>query len=209
VLITEESMKQGMLSIVLLLALAPAAFAQNPSPSRAPGAVSAVPSVRQDESTHRRFTALVNLGAGVWRDGLYDETLAAVTNNLGIGAFVTDRVAILARYSAMTTGTDSRDFSFSCSPNPCAIRVSAGVAGATAQFWVNRRFAIEGGAGVGFQTDSGGGAETGFGLILGATADLVHWGKHHLTAGFEYAPAFMASETIHTFGFVIGYQFVR
>jgi hypothetical protein len=34
-------------------------------------------------------------------------------------------------------------------------------------------------------------------------------GKHNVTAGFEYAPAFTDSGTVHNVGFVVGYQFVR
>ena len=189
--ITEESMKRVVLSIVLLLALAPAAFAQNPPAPKRSG-----------------FTVLVNGGVGVRSDDLYEDTLTGVTNDLGIGAFVTDRVAILGRYSETTVGARSLDH-FSCSPAPCNISLGAGVVGATAQFWVSRRFAIEGGAGLGFWSDSGGGSDTGFGLILGGTASIVNRRRHHLTAGFEYAPAFTPSVTIHTFGFVIGYQYIR
>jgi hypothetical protein len=201
-------MKRVVLSIPLLLAIAPAAFAQNPSISDSASGVSFVPSVRQSEPKRSGFTALVKGGVGVRRDDLYEETLTGVTTQLGIGAFVTDRVAVLVRYSATTAGARSLS-NFSCSPEPCRIGLDAGVVGATAQFWLNSRFAIEAGAGLGFWFDSGSGADTGFGLILGGTASIVSRGHHHLTAGFEYAPAFTPSVTIHTFGFVIGYQFIR
>ncbi len=201
-------MRRVVLSIVLLLTLAPAAFAQNPAASPAAFGVSFVPSVRQDEPKRRGFTLLVNAGVGVRRDDLYEGTLTGFTSNYGIGAFVTDRVAILARYT--TTSTAARSLThFSCSPEPCYVGLGAGVAGATAQFWVNSRFAIEGGAGLGFWLDSGSRSDTGIGLILGGTASIVNRGSHRLTAGLEYAPAFTPSMTIHTFGLVIGYQYIR
>ena len=201
-------MRRVVLSIVMLFALAPSAFAQSPSASPAALGVNFVPSVRQNQPTPRGFTFLVNLGFGVRKDDLYEETLTGVTTNVGIGAFVTDRVAILGRYSGTTMGAPSLS-NFSCSPEPCRVRLETGVAGGTAQFWVNNHFAVEGGAGLGFWSDGGGQSETGFGLILSGTASIVNHGPHRVTAGFVYAPVFTTSVTIHTFGFVAGYQYIR
>ncbi len=204
------------LSLVLLLDFASAALAQDPSAvpvSPATIGVSFLPSAGP-KSTHRGLTVLINAGAGVRRDDFYSETLTGVTSNFGIGGFVTDKVAILARYGETTMGT--LDTHSSCvsivgsgSPQPCGIRVGSGVAGATAQFWVAKRFAIEGGGGLGFWNDSGGGSDQGFGLILGATASILEPGSHLLTAGVTYMPVFTSSVTIHAVGIVVGYQYVR
>jgi hypothetical protein len=72
-----------------------------------------------------------------------------------------------------------------------------------------RRLAIEGGAGLGFWDDSGGGSEVGFGLILGGSVSILKPGPHLLTAGVTYMPVFTSSMTIHAVGFVIGYQYIR
>jgi hypothetical protein len=207
-------MARFALSVVLLLALAPAAFAQSPAAPPAALGVSFVPPARQNRSAHQGLTLLVNLGAGVRRDDFYEETLTGVTSNFGIGGFVTEKVAILARYGATTMGT--LDTHSTCvvvigsgSPQPCGSRVEAGVAGATAQFWVARRFALEGGGGLGFWNDSGGGSGKGFGLILGGTVGILKPGPHLLTAGITYMPVFTSSMTIHVLGIVIGYQYIR
>jgi hypothetical protein len=207
-------MTRVALSIMLLLAFAPAAFAQNPSASPTALGVSFVPSARQNGSGHRGLTVLVNAGAGVRRDDFYEETLTGVTSIYGIGGFVTDKVAILARYGGTTMGT--LDTHSSCvtivgsgPPQPCGIRVQSEVAGATAQFWASRRFALEGGGGLGFWNDSGGGSDKGLGLILGGTVSILKPGPHLLTAGVTYMPVFTSSMTIHAVGFVIGYQYIR
>jgi hypothetical protein len=78
--------------------------------------------------------------------------------------------------------------------------------GATLQYWVSDRVAVEAGAGVGFVEDLY--EADGPGLILGATATIFNRGKHSLQAGVEYAPAFRPSTTITNVGFTIGYQFL-
>jgi hypothetical protein len=151
------------------------------------------------------FTVLVNLGLGFQRiqiAGESESTTGLAGANFGIGGFVNPNVAVLGRFSGTNVTYDDLD-----------VGVIAGVVGATAQFWVHTRFAVEAGGGLGFFRDNADEQDNGFGLILGATAVLARGGKHNLTAGVEYAPAFFSDElfgesfTIHNFGFTIGYQF--
>jgi hypothetical protein len=190
-------MKQGVLSIIILLGLAPAAMAQNLALSPGNLGVSFAPPVARQEPTRSGFTALVTLGLGVQRDDFYEETVTGLAGvNLGLGGFVTDQIAILGRF----TGTRG-DYGF--------VQQTSGVIGATAQIWLNSRVAVEGGAGLGFWSDDDEDSDVGFGLIVGALASIISRGSHNLVGGIEYAPAFTSAGTVHNIGFVVGYQFIR
>jgi hypothetical protein len=155
------------------------------------------------------FTILVNLGVGIQRlhiAGESDSATGLAGANVGVGGFVNPKLAVLGRFSGTNVIYEGDDF-----------RVIAGVVGATTQIWVHERFAIETGGGLGFVRGAEGNIqETGFGLILGASAVVFRSGKHNLLAGFEYAPVFFNDETdvffgesfsMHNFGFTFGYQF--
>ena len=82
---------------------------------------------------------------------------------------------------------------------------TSGFAGPAIQYWVNERFALEGGVGVGIW-DTEGGNDSGLGLLASGT--YVFWtnGGHNLSLGLEYAPAFTDPDTVHNIGFVFGWQ---
>ena len=143
------------------------------------------------------FTILVNLGVGIQHDTSFQETAVGLGGaNVGIGAFVTNKVAILGRFSGTNV---TYDFS--------GQQVS-GVLGGTVQYWLSDLFHIEAGGGMGFwnwefASDSG----TGTGLILGAGVTVFDRGHHNLQVGAEYAPVFTDLATVHNFCITFGYQF--
>jgi hypothetical protein len=190
----EVSMRRLFESLVLSLVLVSPAVAQTPT--------AAPPSPQGTMSGPRGgFTILTTIGAGFQRDEGLEESAAGLAGlNLGIGGFLDDRAAVMFRISGTNAKYDFDEFG--------EVRQVSGVAGGSLQYWLNERFAVEGGAGVGFwraaEED-----EQGFGLILGASGVIFMHGKHNITAGIEYAPAFTDSGTVHNFGFVVGYQFVR
>src|SRR5580765_1805274 len=84
------------------------------------------------------FTVLANLGVGFQKDPYHADSASGLAGlNVGAGLFVTNRIAILGRFS----GTNV-DFGY-------AKQVS-GVLGGTVQFWVTDRFIVEGGGGYGY-----------------------------------------------------------
>jgi hypothetical protein len=141
------------------------------------------------------FTVLANLGVGFQHDPyLADSASGLAGPNVGAGVFVTNRIAILGRFS----GTNA-DFGYA--------RQVAGVLGGTVQFWVTDRFIVEGGGGFGYWSfNHAEFREEGYGLIVGA--NFVAWsrGSHCLLAGFEYAPTFTETDTVHSIGITFGYQ---
>jgi hypothetical protein len=189
-------MKRIVLSVVLMLAIAPAAMAQGLSDSASNLGATFAPRVTQG-APRSGFTILVNLGVGVQRDDCCAATTTGLAGaNLGIGAFVTDTIAVLGRFSGTNVSHGFGD-------------QTSGVLGGTVQVWVSDRFAIEGGAGMGYWSLGSGLSEVGFGIIVGATGIIISRGNHNLIAGVEYAPAFTDPATVHNFGFTIGYQFIR
>ena len=193
-------MKRLVLSIVLLLTAAPVAMAQNLSASPAPApeklGMSFAP---RAAASHHGFTVFINIGAGVQKDEFYGETSTGLAGlNFGVGWYVADNVAVLFRGSGTRGSFQDGD-----------VDQVSGVFGGTIQFWLNQRFAIEGGAGLGRWSDNFGDSDTGFGIIAGVTAVLVQRGSHHITAGAEYAPVFTTDGTVHNIGFVVGYLFAR
>ena len=192
-------MKRVALLTVLSLALASSAMAQGLSTSPASLSVNFAPKAAQNDPARRGFTALANIGFGVQSDEFYEQTVGGLAGlNFGAGWFVSNNLAILGRYSTTTGTFDSEG----------PIRQMSGVFGATAQYWLNRRFAVEGGVGMGYWSDDADQSETGFGVIAGFVASLYNKGPHHVTAGFEYAPAFTNTGTVHNMGFVVGYQLI-
>ena len=181
-------------SLLLSILLVSPAFAQTPT--------AAPPSAQGPLSGPRGgFTILTTIGAGFQRDAGLEKSASGLAGlNLGIGGFLNDRTAVMFRISGTNVKYDFDEFG--------EVRQVSGVAGGSLQYWLHQRFAVEGGAGVGFwgAADED---EQGFGVILGASGVLFMHGKHNITAGIEYAPAFTDSGTVHNFGFVVGYQFVR
>lgn len=147
----------------------------------------------QSDPERSGFTLLLNLGLGLQKDGAFPESQTGLAGlNLGIGGFLNERTALWLRIS----GTNVSYGSFS---------QASGFGGPAVQHWVNDRFALEGGVGLGFW-NVGGTTESGLGLLLGATYAFWTNGGHNLSLGLEYAPAFTDPETVHNFGLVFGWQ---
>ncbi len=141
------------------------------------------------------FTFLINAGYAVQHDSRTAMSRRGQAGlNLGFGGFVTRDLGLLLRVSETMVRSDGSG----------ADDQASGVLGATLQYWVSDRVAIEAGGGLGFveslyEADSPG-------LIFGATATIFNRGKHSLQVGVEYAPVFRPSRTISNVGFTIGYQ---
>jgi len=143
------------------------------------------------------FTLLLSLGVGIQKDQAFDKSETGLAGlNLGIGGFLNEDLALMFRVS----GT-SADYASSSA----SLSQISGVGGAAVQYWLNDRFNLEGGAGVGFW-DIEGTQDSSFGLILGTGFVFFNRGKHNLQLGVEYAPAFTDPETVHNVGVVLGYQ---
>jgi hypothetical protein len=139
------------------------------------------------------FTLLLNLGLGYQNDGaLPDAETGLAGLNLGIGGFLTDDLALWFRASGTVVSYPS-------------FTQTSGVGAPALQYWVNDRFNVEGGVGIGFW-DVEGVNEGGLGLILGAGYAVFNSGKHNLQIGVEYAPAFTNPETVHNVGVTFGWQ---
>jgi len=190
-------MKRFVLGLTALLACSTPAFAQV-APNTIGAAAWRTTSFNAPAAPTgaHGFTVLANLGVGFQQDqDLEDSATGLAGLNVGAGVFVNNRIAILGRFS----GTNV-DYGY-------ATQVS-GVLGGTVQFWVTDRFIVEGGGGFGYWSfDSGTVSENGFGLIVGANFVVWSRGSHCLLAGFEYAPVFTDTDTVHNVGITFGYQF--
>jgi len=190
-------MKRLMVLLVAALACSTPAFAQTALPTAPP--TFKVSFDRQSSQTPAQptrggFTILVNMGIGVQNDTYVEESAVGLAGaNVGIGGFVTPKLAVLGRFSGTNVNYDR-------------FGQVSGVVGATLQYWATDRFIVEGGAGIGYWTAEGD-SETGFGLIVGASGVVFHRGKHNLLVGVEYAPAFTDSGQVHNIGITFGYQF--
>ena len=135
----------------------------------------------------------MSLGAGVQDDGAYPESKTGLAGlNLGIGGFLNEQTALWFRVSGTTASYEG-------------VTQSSGFGGPAIQYWVSPKFAIEGGAGVGFW-DIEGVNESGLGILLGGT--FVFWtnGSHSFSVGAELASAMTDPESVQNFGFVLGWQ---
>ena len=169
-------MKRALLIVSMLLVATPA-FAQ----------------------AHRGFTVLANVGVGFQTDTFYDETATGVAGvNFGAGAFVTDRIAVLGRFSGTSATFDASG----------GARQMSGVWGGTVQFWMNNWASVEFGGGYGRWSDEFNDSEDGFGLITAFHASVFQRGSHHIRAGVEYTPVF-TEVNVHNLGVVVGYQYAK
>ena len=147
------------------------------------------------------FTLLVNLGIGSQLEG--DSSAIGLAGlNLAAGGFVTENLALMFRVSGTTATHEFEAFGYDFD-----ISQVSGVVGLTAQHWLDDRFYIEAGPGMGFWSVEELGSESGFGVILGTGVTIFNRGKHNLQLGIEYAPMF-TDPTIHNLGFTFGYQFL-
>lgn len=139
------------------------------------------------------FTLLLNLGVGLQHDAWIGTTETGLGGlNLGIGGFVSDNLALLFRASGTTA-----DYG--------GISQTSGVGAVSAQYWATDKLSLEGGVGFGFWTVEGSN-DTGAGIVLAAGYSVFNRGKHNLSIGVEYAPAFTDPDTVHNIGIVFGWQ---
>ena len=172
-------MKRVVLAVAMLLFVASPAFAQAPARSG--------------------FTVFANLGVGFQNDVTLEETATGLAGlNFGAGWFLTDNLAVLGRFSGTTANFDAIG----------GLSQRSGVWGGSVQYWLNNWASIEGGAGYGRWSNDFHGSDDGFGLIVAFNATVFQRGRHHIRAGFEYAPV-LTEDKIHNMGVTIGYQFVK
>ena len=187
--------------VAALLLFPSSALAQTPAastPSVEPTFMDAPGVARQAGSVRSGFTVLVNLGVGIQSDADLDSTAVGFAGvNLGIGGFLTNDLALLFRFSGTTVMHDDLFGT---------VQQISGVVGGTLQFWVNDRFTVEAGGGIGFWRAEDE-QQTSAGLILSGAGVVWKKGGHNLLVGAEYAPAFTESGTVHNLGITFGYQF--
>jgi hypothetical protein len=192
-------MRRTLLTAALLLVVASPVFAQSSQTNGVPARLGATfaPAAPQGSAAHRSFTVFVNLGPGIQHDSDYQQTEVGLSGlNFGAGWFVTDRLAVLVRFS----GTTVTYFS--------SVSQASGVWGGTIQYWMNDWASVEAGAGFGRWWDEFSDSETGVGLIIGFQASAFHKGNHHFRVGFEYAPVF-TDIMVQNVGFTVGYQYAK
>lgn len=145
------------------------------------------------------FTFMVDLGVGVQNDRTLDETGTGVSGiNIGLGGWVNDKIAVIARASGTVVSYNFGNFG--------DLNQVAGVVAPTIQMWPTKRSFIEAGAGIALKATSEDTDERGFGVLLGAGASVLNRGKHNLIVSVEYAPLF-AGGTVHNFSINFGYQY--
>jgi hypothetical protein len=139
------------------------------------------------------FTLMLDLGLGLQRDEAFGTTESGLAGvNLGIGGFLTDRLALMLRES----GTN-------VSYGP--VRQVSVVVAPALQYWANDRLSLTGGVGAGLWSIDDVN-EGGLGLVLGVHYALWQSGRHSLFLGVDYAPAFTDPETVHNLGILFGWQ---
>ncbi len=151
------------------------------------------------------FTLLLSLGVGFQNDAALEESGTGLAGlNLGIGGFLSDNVALMARFS----GTNV-NYEFEFLGIEGDFRQISGVAALSLQYWVNDKVYVEGGPGLGFYSidiDGDTFDDQSFGLILGTGFTVFNKGRNNLQIGLEFAPAFIEEGTISNIGITFGYQ---
>ena len=145
------------------------------------------------------FTVLANFGVGFQHDEAYEQTSTGLGGlNFGAGWFVTDKLAVLGRFSGTGATFDAVG----------EVRQLSGVWGGTIQYWLNNWASVEAGAGLGVWSDDADDSDSGFGLIIGFNATVFQKGRHHVRAGVEWASVFTDFK-VQNVSATIGYQFVK
>jgi hypothetical protein len=180
-----------------------------PAASRAQEAVPAAATDVEPVSVRSGFTAELGLGAGMTMispemgDSENKAGLSGLT--LGLGAFVTDRIAVLGRVSGTTFNQDvlGDDHMF--------VNSLLLVGG---QYWVNDAFTVTAGAGLGvfgpspFDSLDGVDNQNGLALSAGAGYSFLVSGQHALRAALEVMPAFYDGATVVGSGLRIEWQYL-
>ena len=90
------------------------------------------------------FELLLNLGVGSQREGDFS-AIGLAGLNLGVGGFLTENLALMFRLSGTNATHEFGAFGYDFD-----ISQVSGVAGLTVQHWLDDRFYIEAGPGMGF-----------------------------------------------------------
>lgn len=139
------------------------------------------------------FTLMLDLGLGLQHDAAIGTTESGLAGiNLGIGGFLTDRLALLFRASGTNVAYGP-------------VRQVSGTAGPALQYWANDRLSVTAGGGLGLWSVEDVN-ESGLGLVVGVHYAIWQSGRHSLFLGVDYAPAFTEPETVHNLGFLFGWQ---
>lgn len=139
------------------------------------------------------FTLVLDLGLGLQHDAAIGTTESGLAGiNLGIGGFLTDRLALLFRASGTNVAYGP-------------VRQVSGTAAPALQYWASDRLSLTGGVGMGFWSVEDFN-ESGLGLVVGVHYAIWQSGRHSLFLGVDYAPAFTEPETVHNLGFLFGWQ---
>lgn len=150
------------------------------------------------------FTLLLSIGLGFQAiEGESETGLGGL--NLGLGGFINENLAVMARVSGTTVSDSESGIEASLTSGTFAVAL---------QYWINDKLYVEGGPGLGFAraelSIAGLGSETadetGFGLVLGAGFVVFNKGKNNIQIGLEYAPAFVEDLNINNIGITVGYQ---
>lgn len=160
------------------------------------------PAAKKDQGPNRiGFTLLLNMGVGWQTNEFADETATGLGGlNLGIGGFVSPKLAIMFRFSG-TNVTYSN-----VGPNSVDINGISGTGGPVVQFWLNDYVNFEAGGGLGIANTDPGTDESGFGLILGVGLSFFHRGKNSLQVGVECSPVFVNDTTVNNMCIAFGWQ---
>ena len=144
------------------------------------------------------FTLLLSFGPGMQKDvGLHTSALGLGSVRLGVGDFLKNDLAVFLRLSA-TRVHHNRFFERT---------QTAGLLGASLQYWPMDKLYVEAGPGIGFlDRDFSSGYHLGVGVLVGTGVTVYNRGNHNIQLGVEYAPAVLVGDTIHNLGVTIGYQ---
>ena len=157
------------------------------------------------ESTARGsgFTMILSMGVGLQNDAAYEQSEVGLAGlNLGLGAFLSDNIALLFRVSGTSVKYTFEDAGF---VEEFTINQTSGMAGPAIQYWANERLNLEGGIGYGFWS-SDGLTEEGLGLLLGMAYVFAQTGNSNFQVGVEFAPAFTDPDAVYNVGVVFGWQ---
>ena len=160
----------------LLLALIPAGPARAQTAEPAP-----VPSAPEGPD-RSGFTLLLTMGVGFQKmDSHLDWKTGLGGLNLGIGGFVSPKVAVMFRFSGTKVRYGSNDNFYREGD------VVSGVFGPAVQYWASDSFNFEGGLGAGAISFEHGGSSRAVGAILAAGWSFYHKKKSSLQLGVEYS----------------------
>ena len=139
------------------------------------------------------LSLMVNVGPGFQHVSRYESSGTGLGRvSLGVGDFLKHDLGVFLRFSV--TSVEHSDSFF-------LERNTSGFGGISLQFWQSSRFFIETGLGVGFTSDEARQREdAGISVLVGSGVTMYDLGRSNVYFGFEYSPALISSEMVHTLG---------